>query len=108
MTFITKCDRILLQNAPGFLLQNTIVLLQNAAAQSALPFNSRLFTGIVFISILRLIQKLNTVRITTSQSFFKDTHREKAPSNKTPALTKSINMDIWLVGISNQFSIRDS
>ena len=25
---------------------------------------------------------------------FKDTHREKAPSNKTPALTWSMNMDI--------------
>ena len=24
----------------------------------------------------------------------KDTHRQKAPSNKTPALTKSMNMDI--------------
>ena len=32
----------------------------------------------------------------------KDTHREKAPSNKTPALTKSTNMNIWLVGTSNQ------
>ena len=28
----------------------------------------------------------------------KDTHREKARSNKTPALTKSTNMDIWVVG----------
>ena len=28
--FITKCDRSLLQNALGFLLQNTTVLLQNA------------------------------------------------------------------------------
>ena len=26
--------------------------------------------------------------------FLKDTHREKAPSNKTPALTKSTNMGI--------------
>ena len=31
-----------------------------------------------------------------------DTHREKAPSNKTPALTKSTNMGIWVVGTSNQ------
>ena len=29
--FITKCDRSLLQNATGFLLQNATVLLQNAA-----------------------------------------------------------------------------
>ena len=32
----------------------------------------------------------------------KDTHREKAPSNKTPALTKSINMSISAVGTTNQ------
>ena len=38
----------------------------------------------------------------------KDTHREKAPSNKTPALTKSTNIDIWVVGTSNQLFIRDS
>ena len=36
---------------------------------------------------------------------FKDTHREKAASNKTPALTESMNMDIWVVGISNQLFI---
>ena len=29
---------------------------------------------------------------------FKDTHREKSPSNKIPELTKSMNMDIWVVG----------
>ena len=28
----------------------------------------------------------------------KGTHREKAPSNKTPTLSKSMNMDIWVVG----------
>ena len=38
----------------------------------------------------------------------KDTHREKAPSNKTLALTKSTNMDIWVVGTSNQLFIRGS
>ena len=40
--------------------------------------------------------------------FLKDTHREKAPSNKTPALTKSTNMGIWVVGTSNQLFIRGS
>ena len=35
------------------------------------------------------------------KEFFKDTHWEKAPSNKTPALTKSVNMDIWVLGKSN-------
>ena len=38
----------------------------------------------------------------------KDTHREKAPSNKTPALTRSWNMDIWVVGTSNQLFLRGS
>ena len=33
---------------------------------------------------------------------FKDTHKEKAPLNKTAALTKSTNMDIWVVGTPNQ------
>ena len=31
----------------------------------------------------------------------KDTHREKAPSNKTPSLTKCTNMGIWVVGTPN-------
>ena len=39
---------------------------------------------------------------------FKDTHREKALSNKTPALTKSTNMDIWVVSKTNQLFIRGS
>ena len=38
----------------------------------------------------------------------KDTHREKAPSSKTPALRKSTNMDVWVVGILNQLFIRGS
>ena len=39
---------------------------------------------------------------------FKDTHREKAQSNKTPSLRKSTNMGIWAVGISNQIFVRGS
>ena len=38
----------------------------------------------------------------------KDTHREKAPSNKNQALTKSTNMCIWVVGTTNQLFIRGS
>ena len=38
----------------------------------------------------------------------KDTHREKVPSNKIPVLTKSINMDNWVVDTSNQLFIRGS
>ena len=40
--------------------------------------------------------------------FFKDIHRDKAPSNKNPALTESMSMDIWIVGASNQLFIRGS
>ena len=38
----------------------------------------------------------------------KDTHREKAPSNETPALTKSTNISIRVVGTTNQLFIRGS
>ena len=38
-------------------------------------------------------------------TFLKDTHREKPPSNETPALTKSSNLGIWVVGTANQFCI---
>ena len=41
-------------------------------------------------------------------NFFKDTHREKVPSNKIPARTKSVNMGIWVVGTSNQHFRRGS
>ena len=37
---------------------------------------------------------------------FKDTHREKDPSNETPALKKSTNMGIWCT--TNQLFIRGS
>ena len=38
----------------------------------------------------------------------KDTHREKALSNKTPTLPKSVNIDIWVVDTSNQPFVRGS
>ena len=38
----------------------------------------------------------------------KGTHREKARSDKTPALTKSKNIGIWVVGTSNRLFKRDS
>ena len=41
----------------------------------------------------------------TYYNHIKDIHRENAPSNKTPAFTKSMNMDIWVVGTSNQIFI---
>ena len=38
----------------------------------------------------------------------KGTRRKKAPSNKTLALAKSWNMEIWVVGTSNQLFVRGS
>ena len=38
----------------------------------------------------------------------KDTHREKAPSNKTPPLRKSTNIGVWAVGTLNQLFVRRS
>ena len=37
-----------------------------------------------------------------------DTHRQKAPSMKTAALTRSMDMDIWVVGTSNGLFIKGS
>ena len=37
-----------------------------------------------------------------------DTRREKAPSNKTPEVRKSTNMNAWAVGTLNQLFIRGS
>ena len=40
--------------------------------------------------------------------WFKDTHSENTPSNKTEVFKKSMNMYTWEIGISNQLFIRDS
>ena len=47
-------------------------------------------------------------QVTVHFGILKDAHREKAPSSKTPALTKSRKMSIWLVGTSNQLFSRGS
>ena len=39
---------------------------------------------------------------------FKHTCRKKAPSNKTQALSESMNMDIRVVGTSNQLFVTGS
>ena len=39
---------------------------------------------------------------------FKDTHREKAFSNETPSLSKSMDLDIWMVGTLNHLFIQGS
>ena len=47
-------------------------------------------------------------RSNRSRISFEDTHSEKASWNKTPALSGSMNMDIWVVGTSNQLFITGS
>ena len=42
------------------------------------------------------------------RSQLKDTPRTNTPSNKFQALTKSINMDIWIIDTLNQLFIRGS
>ena len=58
--------------------------------------------GISFLLCVKNSYRENEIRV------FKDTHRKKAQSSKTPALTKSRNIDILVVGISNQLFIRGS
>ena len=51
----------------------------------------------LWINVLRIVRNL-----LLNDFFIKDTHSEKALSNETPALTESMNMDIWVVGKFNQ------
>ena len=51
------------------------------------------------------LYNLNLPQTILSEAFLKDTSRVKVPSNKIPALTKSTNMDNWVVGRSNHFFI---
>ena len=41
-------------------------------------------------------------------NWLKDADREKTPSSKTPLLTKSMNIGIWVVGTSNELFMRGS
>ena len=52
---------------------------------------------------LRIDGKYYTVSIPQIPQVF---YREKAPSNKTPALRKSKNMVVWAGGTLNQLFIR--
>ena len=59
--------------------------------------------------LLLQVAKVSSINLGSIKIIFiKDTHREKALSNNTPALTKSMNMGIWIFGISNQLFIRGS
>ena len=53
-------------------------------------------------------KKSATVLLILVEITFKVNYREKAPSNKTPALTKSMNMETCVVGTTNQVFMRGS
>ena len=48
---------------------------------------------------------VSKISLSLYQNGFKNTHKGKAPSNKTPALTKSTNISIWVVGTTNQLFV---
>ena len=62
--------------------------------------------SVVLVNKVDYIKGMKELLSTVSK--FKDTHREKAPSGKTPKLTKSRSMGIWVVDTSNQLFIRGS
>ena len=64
--------------------------------------------GIIGISKIKFFNFCGTERIKQNETKFKDSQREIAPSNKTPALTKSTNISIWVVDTSNRLFIRGS
>ena len=70
--------------------------------------------SLVKSNLLRILNFLdfnhvcNIIISNNEKSLLKDTHREKSPSNKTPALRKIANMDVWAVGTLNQLFIRGS
>ena len=49
-----------------------------------------------------------TINIDNHTKCIRDTHNEKASSNETPALSKSMNMNIWLAATSNKLFMRGS
>ena len=51
------------------------------------------------VSLTKLVLELLVTSLVTKTT--RDTYREKTSSNKTPALTKSMNVDIWAVGTSS-------
>ena len=66
-------------------------------------------------SFLNLVYTLLTKNRSSSHfcrrvyfSKVKDTHRENSPSNKTKALTTSMGMCIWEIGLLNQLFISSS
>ena len=62
------------------------------------PSKRRILTNFTLEMVLCFINQIYEVFL----SSIKDTPRGKEPSNETPVLTESMNMDTWVVGTSNQ------
>ena len=71
---------------------------------------SRQISSISCQSLLWLKRKLQEAVVLrcSSKEVFLRILKEKTTSNKTPAVTKSTNLEIWVVSTSNQFFIRGS
>ena len=70
-----------------------------------MEINNEDFFSIWYLSVQIKAHKEN---LRTKHEILKDADREKASSNKIPALKKCMYMDIWVVVTSNQLLIRDS
>ena len=61
---------------------------------TACSFQKKMFSSLTFVLIIKYV--------------LKDTHREKAPSNKISMLSKDMNLEIWVICTSSQFFIPGS
>ena len=111
-------------------LQNTSVRLVLHEAHSYLDYNQRDFFWILsqvitseniqsFTSFIQTPSRTFLLHVVNTQNQYieqsrilqrnsKDTHREKALSNKITVLTKNTNIGIWVVGTTNQLFIKNS
>ena len=66
-----------------------------------------LFNRVVGLQGCNFIEKETITQVFSCEfcEIFKDTQREKAPSNRIPALIENTNMGIWVVGTSNQLYV---
>ena len=76
------------------------------------PPMSRFFLHNFILHIIKLLKSgshlpKKLVLFASMKVLFKDTHRY-TPSNKTQAVTKIMDMDIWVMGTLNQLFIRSS
>ena len=58
------------------------------------------------VTLIKHIREHYELKNYRSTTLLNDAHREKALSNKTSALSKSMSMDIWVVGTLNQLFIK--